>query len=335
MENCKIDFVVTWVDGADPLWLKEKAAWKPSGDADGAPERYRDWDLMRFWFRGVAKFAPWVNRIHFVTWGHVPEWLNTQAPKLHIVRHGDYMPADVLPSFNSNAIEMSMHRIDGLAEHFVYFNDDMFLLKNVRPEDFFRNGRPVDSAVMSPVMPVWKEEIGKTVLNNVYLINKHFDKKTVMKQHPGVFFSAGYGSGLLRTLCLLPWRHFPGFFNDHLPIPYLRSTFEEVWELEGERLAEVLRHRFRDYSGDVSHWLMRYWQFCKGVTHPASRRRGKDLRIDEEKTVQDIRDQRYKMICINDSAELADDFENVRRRIRDAFSFLSDRCEFELPDSAE
>lgn len=330
MNDSVIDFVVTWVDGNDPKWQRERLAWDPDAGTDGSVIRYRDWGLMRYWFRGVEQFAPWVNKIHFITWGHVPEWLDVDNPKLNIVNHRDYMPEDCLPCFNSNAIELGMHKIKELSEHFVYFNDDMFLLKPVKPTDFFYNGIPVDSAVLSPVMPVWNEEIGKTLLNDMFLINKHFEKSRVIKSHRKVFFSLKYGRRLLRTLCLVPWRHFMGFYNDHLPIPYLKSTFDEVWEKEHELLNKTLHHRFRDYSGDISHWLMRYWQFCSGMTVPASKRRGECLKINSADTLNAIRQQKYKMICINDDEVLADSFETVQKDIQRAFAFLNKSCTFEL-----
>lgn len=142
--SCEIDFVITWVDGADPAWRKEKAGYAPSAQNDDREERYRDWDLLRYWFRGVEAFAPWARKIHFITWGHLPPWLNTEHPKLHVVRHEDYIPKKFLPVFNSNVLEIYMHKIEGLSEHFVYFNDDMFLIRNVKKELFFHNGKPCD-----------------------------------------------------------------------------------------------------------------------------------------------------------------------------------------------
>ena len=97
----EIDFVMPWVDGSDPAWreefLKYRALQAPQGEpacdtgtaagaVDASEERYRDWDTLRYWFRGVERFAPWVNRIHFITWGHLPAWLDTAHPKLHVVR---------------------------------------------------------------------------------------------------------------------------------------------------------------------------------------------------------------------------------------------------------
>ena len=91
----------------------------------------------RWWFRAVEKFAPWVNKIHFVTYGHLPKWLNIDNPKLNIAKHSDFIPQKYLPTFSSFPIEVNLHRIKGLAERFVYFNDDMFLLKTSKKRIIF------------------------------------------------------------------------------------------------------------------------------------------------------------------------------------------------------
>lgn len=64
----KIDFVVMWVDGNDPEWQKEKQKFSVDDNADGSIYRYRDFGLLKYWFRGVEKFAPWVNNVYFVSW---------------------------------------------------------------------------------------------------------------------------------------------------------------------------------------------------------------------------------------------------------------------------
>lgn len=94
-----IDFVVTWVDGNDPNWQKERAETlgleEINSNGNGTC-RYRDWMSFKYWFRAVEKFAPWVRYVHLVTWGHVPQWLNQQCSKLRIVNHKDYMPEKFL-----------------------------------------------------------------------------------------------------------------------------------------------------------------------------------------------------------------------------------------------
>src|SRR5690625_416422 len=142
--NNKIDFVICWVNGNDENWLREKEKYMPYFKNDDSHIRYRDWDNLQYWFRGVEQFAPWVNKIHFVTWGHLPEWLNVEHPKLNIVRHEDYIPHKYLPTFSARPIEINLHRIKKLEEQFVFFNDDMFIIKPTKATDFFKHGKPRD-----------------------------------------------------------------------------------------------------------------------------------------------------------------------------------------------
>jgi len=68
------------VDGNDPKWRADKEKYNEfisKGDISNQENRYRDWDLLKYWFRGVKKYALWINKIHFVTYGHLPEWLDT------------------------------------------------------------------------------------------------------------------------------------------------------------------------------------------------------------------------------------------------------------------
>ncbi|MDR1950827.1 MAG: Stealth CR1 domain-containing protein, partial [Bacteroidales bacterium] len=116
----KIDFVVTWVDMDDPKWKQnfEKFAGKIDNTNNGTSEaRFRDYGFLKYWFRGVEKFAPWVNKIHFVTCGQKPDWLDTNNPKINLVNHEDYIPTQFLPCFNSTVLEHYMHKIPNLSEH--------------------------------------------------------------------------------------------------------------------------------------------------------------------------------------------------------------------------
>ena len=141
MDN-SIDVVIAWVDGSDPNWREVKNAHDPYFKGDSRDIRFRDWDNLQYVFRGIEKFMPWVRKVHFVTWGHLPKWLNTGCKKLNIVNHTDYIPKIYLPTFSSHPIEMNFHRIKGLAEQFIYANDDMFFLKEMEPDMFFKEGLP-------------------------------------------------------------------------------------------------------------------------------------------------------------------------------------------------
>ena len=99
--------------------------------------RFISRDELRYSLRSVHLFAPWVRNIYLVTSGQVPAWLDLDHPGVRVVPHDEIMPADALPTFNSHAIETSLHHIPGLAEHWLYFNDDFFLGRPIRPEALF------------------------------------------------------------------------------------------------------------------------------------------------------------------------------------------------------
>lgn len=136
-----IDFVYTWVDGDDEDWLKLREQWKVEEGmvtSDGTSvHRFRDRDELRYSLRSAYYFAPFVNKIYIVTNGQVPQWLRSH-PKIKIVTHKEIFPNQRhLPTFNSMAIECHLHKIPGLSENYVYFNDDMFLGRKILPSDLF------------------------------------------------------------------------------------------------------------------------------------------------------------------------------------------------------
>lgn len=328
----KIDFVILWVDGNDKEWLKEKNKYQTDKKLlSASASRYRDWDNLQYWFRGVEKFAPWVNNIYFITYGHLPKWLNTNNPKLKIINHKDYLKEENLPTFNSNAIELNMHEIKGLSEHFVAFNDDMFIIKKVTEEDFFKNGIPRDEFAENPLISFGKKsQTIHACLNNIDIINRNFSKRKVYKKHFLKYFNLKYGSRMFRTIMLLPWYAFCGIQSPHLPISYCKSTFYKVWEKESDVLEKTCSNRFRKYD-DVSHWTMRDWQLCEGNFIPRSSKFGKYFNVskDNAKLVNHIVKQKTKTICINDTNDDID-FEQSKEEIISAFEkILPEKSSFE------
>jgi len=329
----KIDFVIPWVDGNDPEWQEIRNKYAHKNDGDNREIRYRDWDNLQYWFRGVERFTPWVNKIHFITWGHLPPWLDTNNPKLNIVYHEDYIPEKYLPTFNSHTIELNLHRIRGLSDRFVYFNDDTFIIRSMDQKDFFRQGLPCDSAVIRPYLSKDRNSIGGIVSNNMAIINTTYDKNTVIKQNFFKWFNLRYKKQLLSTFLNMPYGVFTGFFDPHLPNSYLKSTFEEVWEKEYEVLNDTCTHKFRDRR-DVNQWLIRYWQLVKGNFAPRNADIGVSysLSSNNEEIFDVIKRQKYKMICLNDSdVDSSMNFEKERDLLKEAFNYvLPEKSSFEI-----
>ena len=330
----KIDFVILWVDGNDPQWQSRRALYS-SGEKDNgsAGNRFRDWGLLQYWLRGVERFAPWVNRIFFVTDGQIPPWLNRKHPRLRLVSHKDYIPEKYLPTFNSNVIELWMHRITDLGEHFVLFNDDVFLTAPVLPEDFFRNGLPVEAALLDLITAIDPEDCFPYILiNNFAVINSHFDKNQVVRKNAGKFFTVKYGADLVRNLLLFPFQYFSCFKDLHITSSYCKSTFEKVWEAEGNLLEQCGRNRFRSKS-DLSHLLMKYWQICEGNFYPRSTRWGRHFELgddDIDLICRSIEKEKYRVICLNDSS-VKIDFDMTKARLVESFArVFPERSQFEI-----
>lgn len=330
-----IDFVVLWVDGSDPAWRAKKAEYQGKKiDDSNSDNRYRDWGLMPYWFRAVEKYAPWVRKVHFVTCGHVPAFLNLDAPKLHHVRHEDYMPAESLPTFSSHALEMNLHRIPGLAEQFVYFNDDMFLLRPMPETAFFRDGLPCTYGGEHPLELVGRPEIWQhAVVNNLGVVNRHFPKQKQVAQFAGKYANKAYRwQDNLRTKALekLFPTCFTGFKNLHAPGPYLKSTFEAVWAAEPELLRSTTMHRFRS-ADDVNQWVCLWWQVASGQFAPFNT--SSFVACIDGNTIDilcaAITGQQYDMLCLNDG-EIPVDFEGLRERLIGAFeTVLPEKSAFE------
>ena len=106
-------------------------------------KRFRDWGTLKYLLRGIEANMPFIRNVYLVVShsSQVPQWADQS--QLKIVLHKDIIPADYLPTFNCNPIEMHLHRIDGLDEEYLYFNDDLYPLAPCRPEDFFRDGKGV------------------------------------------------------------------------------------------------------------------------------------------------------------------------------------------------
>lgn len=322
-----IDFVILWVDGSDLEWKKEKSRYQSNKLTENdSVNRYRDWNLLPYWFRGVEQFAPFVRKIHFVTWGHLPSFLNTENTKLHIVRHDEFIPQEYLPTFSSHTIEMNIHRIPDLAEHFVYFNDDMFLLKPFQPTDFFRGGLPCTYGGEVPIelignIGTWQH----AAVNDLGIVNAHFPKREAVAKYGKKYRDKRYRwKDNIRTLLLenLHPDYFTGFKNIHAPAAYLKNCFEEVWSAEPEKLDSTCRDKFRT-SDNVNQWAVLWWQIASGQFSPAVIDNCV-MKISEDtidQLCEVIERQRNAYVCVNDPEEEID-FESLSERLQRSFEKL-------------
>lgn len=322
--NDIIDFVVTWLDSSDPEWQKQFAKYKEEETGRTENARFRNLDTLRYWFRAVEQYAPWVNKVYLVTNGTFPKWINANHPKLVLVKHSDYIPEEFLPTFNSITIELFMHRIKGLSEHFVYFNDDFFLNAPTKPELFFRNGLPCDNNKESLYnVPVYNQDdkfgIYMSILANIGVINAHFSRWDTVRKSIRRWYGAHLGTeGILTSLLIKRHYKFVGFNWRHFEQPFLRSTFEKAWSEEPEMLQNSCT-RFRSEI-TLNPYFFRYWQFATNKFYPTRHYKSSvfNLRVTKlEEIEKALNNKKIVSICLNDTANCPDEeFETINSRLQ-------------------
>jgi hypothetical protein len=293
--NQPIDAVYTWVDGADPMHRKQLEDWRRKSpgvprDSTG-PQRFRSRDELRYSLRSLEQHAPWIRTVYLVTNGQVPAWLDRSNDRLKLVSHAELFgnKAD-LPTFNSLAIEANLHRIPGLSENYLYFNDDVFLGRPVTLEDFFSKatGHQVyfDGWTL-PNQRTARSTTDRAIANTQFLLDRRFKQRE------------------RRAL-------------SHVPIFYRSDIVAEVARLWRSELAATSSHRFRA-ADDVAMHVLYTYLIVEGRNErffPAH------LKTDEWETISSfvmldgrlnsirqglasIARQRPKFFCINDDLAVA------------------------------
>ena len=261
-----MDAVITYVDGNDPLWQQD---YRTVAGAAAQARRYRDWGTLPFLLRGVERHLPFVDRVFLVVSrdSQVPDWADRN--RLHVVLHADIIPAAYLPTFNSTAIELFLHRIPGLSEQWLYFNDDVFPVLDACAADFFPDGRPATGFSRHLLAPnLFKRQ------------TKRSDRlaRAALGLRPGLFF-------------LRP---------QHTCSPMLRSACEAVYgRVEDRLLASVTP--LRD-ARNVNQYLFLDYMYLSGaaVSRRISCRHVSLAAVSSGQLAKAIVSPDRKMLCIND-----------------------------------
>lgn len=344
LETSPIDIVITWVDDSDEEWKAERDRYLGEFHEvkSNLDHYFRDWDTLRYLFRGIEHNLPWVRNVHFITCGHLPKWLNTKAPKLKIHKHCDFFAeGTVQPTFSARPIEMNFMNIPGLAEKFIYFNDDMVAIRPVNPDRFFRDGMPVDYLALDYPRGGWlyekirvKDPYARTVRNSIDLLNELFPLRRLFKERPELFLDESYTDAekrrtrLMRLLGIYKW-----IKVNHNPQPFLLSNLKECERLFPERIKQTRTHRFREYS-DLNQYLFRDYALMTGRFFPhyfnddfcmvlASVERY----MEERRHYQD-----KNFICLNDTAYLSrEEYPELKKKVtEDMEAIFPHKSSFEM-----
>ena len=145
------DIVITYLD-SNENWQEKYNYYKKQEIEQGiikedskqafGKERTRNWEFLKYWFRSVEKNCPWFNKVFLIVQDkdQLPEWLNIDYEKLRVVYHDEYIPEELLPTFNSLIITMYINKIKDLSNTYIYSDDDMFFLNPIKEDRFFKKG---------------------------------------------------------------------------------------------------------------------------------------------------------------------------------------------------
>jgi Stealth protein CR2, conserved region 2/Stealth protein CR1, conserved region 1 len=224
-----IDVVVAWVDGLEPKHRAKRRQYLADLDEEVRPERsarnkrrFADNDEIRFCLRSIRNYAPWVRTIWLLTDDQVPAAIDPRRAKrqgIRIVDHREIFQGyeDLLPTFNSLAIETMLWRIKGLADRFLYFNDDMMLTGSVQPTDFFLPNGKVK------LRGRWSDWTGRPEKVGSFHGRNKLLGAEMLGYTPGRFFSSG-----------------------HVIYPLLRPAMEELFEGFKPAFLANAAYRFRN-----------------------------------------------------------------------------------------
>jgi hypothetical protein len=284
----QVDVVYTWVNGADPEWQKVRhdTAKQENVEILGADaqqaRRFRDNNELKYSLRALHMFAPWIHHIYIVTYGHKPEWLQDH-PKISIVSHKEiFKHQEHLPTFNSMAIESNIHRIPGLLEHYIYFNDDVFVGRPVSFSDFFTSDGKI----------------------KVFLSRKEHPYGNPARGDTGFIAACKNTSALIYTTTQAR----PRFLHAHTPYPSRKSLTAQIETMFPDIFEIVSSHRFRsiqDYTitnGLIPFAALHLREAVKADENYVTCRYEADPERDVKKLRQILKD-RPLFFCIQDGVE--------------------------------
>ena len=176
-DDYPVDIVYTWVEGEDP----ERETYKvlegiQKKDGNSTQNRFNNNEELRYSLRSIDMYCPWVNKIYiFVKDGQSPEFVDFSNPKISLVTHSQAIPLEYLPLFNSNVIEQHIHKIPGLSDHYIYFNDDLMVNLPTKRKDFFRSGKPVINYKNQGIPPNYGNNVPDLPYNHPLLLKHNYD----------------------------------------------------------------------------------------------------------------------------------------------------------------
>lgn len=232
-----VDAVVTWVDGSDPAHVAKRKYWLAQLQGSEAISRHGTlhtrWESsfeLYYCIHLIRRNAPWIEKIYLVTDEQRPDWLTEEEARrldVVLVDHKTIFAGfeGCLPTFNSDAIEAVLHRVPGLSDRYLYFNDDVFLLRPTPAKKYFHGERAY-----------WRGRF-----------EKRFTVKQLLKFGrwiAGARERDGF-VGVRKERAVLELKRV--FNNAHAPYPFFRDLTRDVIEESGW-MEENMSQKFRKWE---------------------------------------------------------------------------------------
>ena len=292
-----MDIVITYVNGNDPVWKRD---YEKYTNVPVMEKRFRDWGTLKYLLRGIEVNMPFIRNVYLVVshMSQVPEWADTD--NLHIVLHKDIIPEEHLPTFNCNPIEMHLHRIEGLDEEFLYFNDDMFPVNTCAPEDFFRDGKAVIG---------FSRHFLTTGMYKKLCRNSDHVARKALGMKPGFFFMR----------------------PQHICSPMLKSVCEELYSKVTPEIIHTSSSRIRNEDNLCQYLFLDYMYYRNLIVPEKISNKHFSVAIASADKLDSFLRKPYRnLVCINDVRLSEKRYEMLHDAIIMAFeSKFPDKSRFE------
>ena len=227
----KIDAVITWVDGSEPNYqrkLKEHLS-----NNDRIKRQYLQANEINLCVASIVKYAPFIRKIFIVTDKQSPNLDSVKhivsKEKIEIVDHEEIFRDNIefLPTFNIRSIDALLFKIKDLSEKFIYFNDDMFLVKKTNPEDWFVGDKVV-------LTGNWVKTYNKKPIK---IISQKI--KSFFNMRPS--FNASQSKAA--NIAGFNSKYFKSY---HCGRPQIKSVIKDFYNKNPEKLVEQIKYKIRD-----------------------------------------------------------------------------------------
>ena len=300
----KIDFVFPYVDDRDKVWQEtyNKYFYTSYTSALKDTARFRSWDLLRYLFRGIEIYAPFINNVFMIVSNieQVPDWINKKEVK--IVLHKDIIPENRLPTFSSPCIEMHLGNIKDLSENFIYGNDDTFFTALTTPDLFFNeDGTKIRADLFYQNFDGNYGDFVRSIYNEYLILAKYFNQP------------------IEKDKILRPW---------HNLTPMLKSTIKLAHELFKEEIEKSL-NAIRTEK-DINQYFYTELNYFLGKVEPSKIKfRAFSDSVTSEHLINTISNRLAHATCINDGSWV--DFNKSKKIVEEAFlKVLPKQSKYEL-----